>query len=293
MDGDVSRMILTKEEAEKRVVTYTPRDFPMRIGQAAVDFVKFQAAQTNPTFQVDSVVATTTGIAELEKISLAERVEAEALERLKGMQEEAYRQGYDLGRDEGQETAYREKSAELTEKIRRFDHIMASIESLKTDVLKQNEASLVMLIYQIANKLAMTEITAHRELILAVLKMAAQDAQNEESLTIKLSPIDLEFLEEAKGKLGQDFEYMKKAKLEAESEIKPGGCIVATNFGQVDATIEKRLEKVWTALAEKLPKATETFTSTADVGGAATDAAKVAPPEAKDPAAGDDDNGNS
>lgn len=269
----MSNTILSKEDAEKRVVAYTPREFPYTIGPAAVDFVRYQTNEENPSFKIDNVVAATTGIAELEKTALSERVEAEALERLKLMQEEAYRHGYDLGRDEGQETAYLEKSDELSDRLRKMDKIIEGLEQLKMELVRSNEASLVLLIYQIANKLAMTEIADKRELILSVLRAAAQDAQDEESLTIRLAKSDLEFIESNKVRLGQEFEFMKKAKLETADEIREGGCVVVTNFGQVDATIEKRLEKVWTTLAEKLPKTTDvvsTETTPSDESGTGT-----------------------
>jgi flagellar assembly protein FliH len=249
--------ILSKLEADTRVVEYTPREFPHRTSAVAVEFVKYQAGLDNPDFKIDRVVSMTTGIAELEKVSMAERVQIEALERLKQLQEEAYRQGYDLGRDEGQESAYREKNDELSSSLKKIDRAMQAIENLKTELVKQNEASLVTLVYQIASKIAMSELKERPEMILPIILEAAAGAQDEENVVIKLSHADLDFLENAKERLGQDFEFVKRAKLEGSDEIHSGGCIIVTNFGQVDATIEKRLEKVWVSVQQKLPKTSD------------------------------------
>ncbi|CAN5462390.1 hypothetical protein BH10BDE1_BH10BDE1_08210 [soil metagenome] len=254
MAGMNLQKILSKLDADTRVVEYTPREFPNRTSQVAVEFVKYQAGLENTDFKIDKIVSLTTGIAELEKISLAERVEVEALERLKQLQEEAYRQGYDLGRDEGQESAYREKSEELSENLKKIDRAMHTLEVLKTELVKQNEASLVTLVYQIASKVAMAELKEKPELILPVILEAAAGAQDEESIVIRLSHSDLDFLESTKERLGQEFEFIKRAKLEGTNEIQSGGCVIVTNFGQVDATIEKRLEKVWASVQQKLPK---------------------------------------
>lgn len=266
MASVTTQKILSKSEADTRVVEYTPREFPNRMSEAAVEFVKFQSAQENPDFKIDRVVSVTTGISELEKISLSERVETEALERLKAMQEEAYRQGYDLGRDEGRESAYQEKNAELAKALSEVDRVVHTLEILKTELVRQNEASIVTLIYEIASKIAMTEIQANPDLVLPVIQQAAAGAQEEEQILIRLAQSDIDFVEGAKARLGQEFEFIKRAKLEASVDTRPGGCVIITNFGQVDATIEKRLEKVWTSVQQKLPKKTDVIEEPSDDG---------------------------
>lgn len=250
----VTKSILTKDEAESRALEYKPREFPFRPSEAAVEFVRLQTENENAEFQIDHVVSITSGIAELEKHSLSERVETEALERLKTLQEEAYKQGFDLGRDEGQESAYREKNDELAEKLSKLDRIIRSLEGLKTDLVKQNEASLVTLSFEMAKRMALAEISINRETILRALEQAAQGAQDEESMTIRMAESDLTFIEESKARLGKEFEFIKKARLEPAVGMQPGGCVIMTNYGQVDATIEMRLGKLWSSISEILPK---------------------------------------
>jgi flagellar assembly protein FliH len=256
----IGQRILSKSEAESKAVEYSPREIPAKPADAAIEFVRMRTEHENPEFRIDRVVSITSGIDELEKISLSERVESEALERLKSMQEEAYSQGYDLGRDEGQESAYREMSEAISKRIASVDKVVSGFESLKIDLVRQNEASLVSLVYQLATRIAMTEIKSNKETILEVLRQAATEAQGEESFAIRLSTQDLEFIESMKERLAKEFEFIKRAKLEGSDEIQPGGCVIVTNFGQVDATLEKRLEKVWAALSEVRPKTEDVLT---------------------------------
>lgn len=257
-----AQKILSKEEAENRVMEYAPREFPERFSEAAVEFVKFQSGNENPTFKIDRVVSITTGIAEIEKVTLSERVETEALERLKGLQEDAYKQGYDLGRDEGRESAYRETVEDLGARLSRVDSVVGTLEDLKLEMIKQNEISFVKLIFQIASKIAMTEIQEKPELVLNVIQQAVAGSLDEEQITIRLAASDLEFIESTKKDLGQEFQFMKRAKLEASAEIEPGGCLVLTNFGQIDATLKKRFEKVWSEIQQKIPAPSEAIVDT-------------------------------
>lgn len=254
----MAKSILTKEEADKIAVAFTPRKFPLAITAAASDFVALQAQQTEsgfqPSFRIDRIVADQTGVAELERLSIEEKVEREALARLKDLQEEAYQQAYQLGLDEGREQAFQEQKAVLEEKVRHLDEVLNAIIDLKTQLVTFNETHIMKLVYYLARRIALDEIAEKPEVILPVLRQAISGAQADETITVYLSPSDLEFVEQTKEKLGKDFESLKKARLEASEEIQSGGCVVETNYGDVDATVEQRLEKLWTNLAEKLPR---------------------------------------
>jgi flagellar assembly protein FliH len=254
----VAKGVLTKIEAEKIAVNYAPRKFPATIAPVASSFVAYQnsqnAAGATSSFKIDHLVAKQTGIAELERISIEERVEQEALARLKEMQEQTYEQAYQLGFNEGREKAYTEARTELEAKLDHLSKVLGSIEGLKSDLVAFNETHIMHLIFHMARKIAMGEIAENRELILGVVKQAVESAQSDENVTVRVSPEDFAFIEQIKESLGKEHEPVKRAKLEASDEITDGGCIIETNYGDVDATVEQRVEKLWESLVGKLPK---------------------------------------
>ncbi|MEK7355206.1 MAG: FliH/SctL family protein [Bdellovibrionota bacterium] len=254
----MSKQVLTKEEAEKLVVNYTPRKFPAVVSKTASAFVAFQSRHSDDpavaSFRLDKIVAQQTGVAELERLSIEEKVEREALSRLKDLQENAYQQAYQLGLEEGREKAYVESVEHIKNSIGSLQTLLGSIENLKADLVTYNETHIVRLCFYMAKRIAMDEVADRRELILNVVSQAIQNAQSEEELTIRVSPADLQFIEQMKEKLTKEFEPLKRAKLEASDEIRDGGCVVETNYGNVDATVEQRIEKLWDAIAGKLPK---------------------------------------
>jgi flagellar assembly protein FliH len=73
-------------------------------------------------------------------------------------------------------------------------------------------------------------------------------------VTVRVSQSDLDFIESTQAQLGKEFSSLREIKLEANEEITSGGCIIATNYGEVNATLEKRVDKLWLALNEKIPK---------------------------------------
>jgi flagellar assembly protein FliH len=243
-----------KEKVEQVVVKYVPRKFPHTLSPAAEAFHRFQTGSQKNDFRIDKIVAQQTGISELERLSIEEQVEIEALQKIKEIQEGAYQQAYALGLDEGREKSYQENAAVIEERLASLGQVLQSISSLKMDLVTFNEAHILKLIYFMAGQVAMDEIKTRPEIILTVLTKAIENAQSEENVTVRVSPADLQFIQGMIEKNGKDLEVIKKVKLQESENITVGGCIVETNFGVVDATVEQRFSKLWAELSEKLPK---------------------------------------
>lgn len=255
----MAKAIFTKDEADQIAISYSPRKFPFKIQASASEFVAIQNEKAKDgtitsDFRIDKLVAKQTGVAELERISIEEKIELEALARIKIIQEKAFAQAHQLGLEEGREKAFSDYKSVLVEKFSHLDTLVASIETLKSDLLSFNETHILRLVFYMAKRISMSAITEKPELVLEVVRHAIESAQTEERVAIRVSPQDFVFIESVKEKLGKEFEKVKRAKFESSESISSGGCIVQTNYGDVDATIEQRLEKLWGALADKLPK---------------------------------------
>jgi flagellar assembly protein FliH len=248
-----AKAVLDKVDAEKIAVAYSPRRFPATISNVAHDFVAFNSGNSS-SFRIDRLVAEQTGVAELERLSIEEKVEREALLRLKDLQEQAYQQAYQLGLDQGREKAFLDQQTELNEKLLHLEELLNSIDRLKGDLIACNETQIVRLIFYMSKRLVLQEIEVKPELILEVVRQAVMGAQSDEKVTVRVSPSDFTFIESIKEKLGKDFDAVKRAKLDSSEDIMPGGCVVETNYGDVDATIDQRLDKLWSSISEKLPK---------------------------------------
>jgi flagellar assembly protein FliH len=257
----MAKSVFRKDEAESIAVVYNPRKFPAVISSAAHQFVAFQAQKTDetgqPSFRIDRVVAETTGVAELERASIEERVEREALARLKDLQEQAYQKAYQLGLKEGREKAFTEQKMALEERLGSLDTVLKAIESIKSELVAYNEVHMMNLIFQVAKKLLMDEISQRREVVLDVVKRAIESAQSDENVVVRVSHSDFEFVESVREKLGKEFDSLKQVKFESADELTDGGCVVETNYGDVDARVEMRVDKLWAAISEKLPKIKE------------------------------------
>ena len=109
------------------------------------------------------------------------------------------------------------------------------------------------MIFQIAEKIAIREITLSQEPVVALLNSLVTEVQGADAIIVKLSPEDLAFIEGLRLQKVKDVERLENVKLVSSEDIETGGAIIQTNFGEIDATIPERVEKAWAVLTSKLP----------------------------------------
>jgi flagellar assembly protein FliH len=250
----LSKRIINSSETDELVLSYQAQPFSAELSVAAKKFVRKQPISSKG-FEIDPTLAEHTGIAESERQLLEERVEVKALEHLKGIQEEAYKEAYQLGLEEGREKAFQEYKEKFEENFRAWEILLKNIEGMKETLLEQHERSLVQMLFHFASKIARKEIQEQPELIIETLRDCIKRTQGEENLRVVVSPSDLEFLKVAAQRVGRDQNFLKRIQLESSEEIEPGGCVVESNFGQVDATLETRIGKLWELIEGQLPPA--------------------------------------
>jgi len=249
--------VVSSENTAGKVIDFVPRTLERHLSPQAEEYISQQQLKKS-SFKLSHLIAGQVGIAQREKQVLDEEIQKVALEQLKAIQQEAYKEAYDLGLEEGRKTAYEENKGQIEEDLGKLDTLITNISNLKTLLLEQNEAHFLKSIFHIASRLAGFEIEKKDDRILGVLKQVLQSAQTDENVLVRLSEDDFKFIEKFKEVRKKEFDFIKKVKFEASSDIQNGGCVVETNYGTIDANVEERVQKAWSALIENLPIAKDT-----------------------------------
>jgi flagellar assembly protein FliH len=244
--------VLKKEDADKLVFKHNPKFIRGQTSDSAKSFVKMQN-QKGSDFVIAEVVSQQAGITALKAKHLEDQVEETVLERLKEIQEKAYKGAYDLGLVDGNEKAFQEKQQELTSRVEKLVLLCQTMETYLETISKQSEIILMKVLFKIAERLAMRTIELDQEPIVELLKSIVQELQSAQHILVQINPGDLKFIEELKAKNDLHFDILKRVKFEANDQVLSGGCLVETDFGTVDASIEQRVEKAWQAIESKLP----------------------------------------
>ena len=247
-----SKAVLPKIAAKVVVLEYVPNKFDLGTPKQALDYL--EKKKRGADFRLNETIRIQTGVDEIETANEEEKVEARALELLKDIQEPAYKEAYELGLSEGRLEAFTKHSKEIEEKLDETEKMLLSFEEAKKEIINFNEAHMVKLVYQVASKLARVEVEHNDQALIDILRSAITLAQDEENITVRVSPRQFDFVEELKKQTGRSFEFLKKVKVEASPDVSNGGCIVETNYGEVDARVEQRVDSLWATFQENMPK---------------------------------------
>lgn len=162
------------------------------------------------------------------------------------IEDPSYQRGFAEGRQKGfadGETAGFDRSLENLEPVlNSLQEVLLQLENIRQETYQSIEKEVVELALAIARKVICREVEISREVVVCVAREALAKVENPGKIKIKMSPSDLQFINQTKYQLSSLFENMDNVIVEAEDSIQSGGCVIETDLGEIDARIEKQLQ---------------------------------------------------
>jgi flagellar assembly protein FliH len=152
----------------------------------------------------------------------------------------AFENGFHQGEKAGMEMA--EKKAEAI--MRRYGDSLRELGRYKASLYSQVEREVVKLAVEVAKKIVHREIQADPEIIQTLVKVALGRVSERSSVTVRVNPIDCNFLLEKHPGWVQEEGGGHEVTLAADKSVERGGCLVQTDCGDVDARIEEEFREV-------------------------------------------------
>lgn len=245
----LSKNIIEKESADSLAINYKPKSIGSVMSDQALDYANNRDSRGD--FRVDKMVSEYVGIDQIEKESQQREVAAEAIKLSREVQENAYKEAYALGLKEGKEAAFAEEKERIASEMNSFKELIDEIKVIKTDLIKSNEAQIAKLCFYMAKRLLMKEIEVDEEYVKTLIARTVEMVQSEEELTIRVSEKDKIWIEENRETFLKELDLHAGTKIEDDSSVSPGGVIIESNHGVIDATVEQRLEKLEAVLKDQ------------------------------------------
>lgn len=164
--------------------------------------------------------------------ALIAAAEAEA-ERIRS---EAFAAGYADGREQ--------LLAEMTPSVDALNAAVDAVRALEADMADRVEPQAVELAVQVAERVVAGAIEVTPERVLDVVRGALRTLVERERITVLVHPDDLSLVREA----------LPELEAHEERRVTRGGAIVRTALGEVDASIETKLERAREAMLEELSR---------------------------------------
>ena len=168
------------------------------------------------------------------------RMEVEAAQREEAAYAKGFRQGESAGRKAGLQ--------EVSPVLERFRMSISQVEKFRKAIYHNAEQESVALALAVAAKIVGYEVSVNGEVILHTVRQALNKVVDHERIRIKLNPSDLTMLQNHLLLLNDQAQDLERIAFEADERITSGGCLIETNFGDIDAKIESQLKTVEQAL---------------------------------------------
>ncbi len=172
--------------------------------------------------------------------------------------EEGYKEGYEKGYNEGHEKGYKEGfekglkdgDEKVKELIERYKETLEKLNSLREKVYEEAQSEMILIVKEALKKIVSAEIKSSEEFILNVIKETTKNIIDSKKIIIKVSSEDYKFLTSNREKLDSLLSG-KEIEIVEDPGITRGGCLIQTDMGEVDSTVETKLEEVLNILEEK------------------------------------------
>jgi flagellar assembly protein FliH len=169
---------------------------------------------------------------------------AEARAEADQLREAATAEGFAAGRADAV-AALEPALAALTQAI-------ADLEARQADMASALERRAVELGLALATKVVGSALAVSPELVVESVMGALRGIVERERVTVLVNPADLDIVREAMDGLRASLGGIDHCVVEAERRVGRGGCIVRTPVGDIDATVETKLERAGEVVAAAL-----------------------------------------
>lgn len=186
-------------------------------------------------------------IADAKKKAKEEKAETEAqLNALvSDAKEKGYAEGYDLGFAKGE--------AEVNRLIAKLNQMVGAVVGKRKEILEESESQVIDLVLQIANRVVKVISETQKEVILQNVRSALSKVKSRTDLIIRVNLEDLNWVSQKMKEVRGSLEKVKNISVLEDATVDVGGCIVETDFGEIDARISTQLREIETKIREISP----------------------------------------
>jgi flagellar assembly protein FliH len=179
----------------------------------------------------------------------AREMETETQDSIERIRKEAEERGWTEGRDSG----YEEGRAEVERLIGRSQTILERANDKRAEILAETEQEIIDLVLLISRKVIKVISENQKNIIVSNVVQALRKVKDRGNIVIRVNMADLKLTTEHTKNFIQLVEGVKSIQVTEDSSVDEGGCIIETEFGEIDARISSQLAELESKILEISP----------------------------------------
>jgi flagellar assembly protein FliH len=176
-------------------------------------------------------------------------LETETRKTLDDEKKEALAQAREEGRTEG----YADGKTEVDRLIERTHVVLERAQDKRGDILAETEQQIIDLVLLISRKVIKVISENQREVVISNVIQALRKVKDRGNIIIRVNIADIKLTTEHTKDFVKLLEGVKSVQVVEDSSVDPGGCIIETDFGEIDARISSQLAELETKILEISP----------------------------------------
>jgi flagellar assembly protein FliH len=178
----------------------------------------------------------------------AERRLADANAGVEEVREQARREGFEAGREEGIKQRYEEAAPHLE----RLEAILQEISQFRRRVAFYTEKDGVRLALLIAKKVLQAELKINKQAVAKLLASTLARLEGKGTFRVWLNPDDYQFVAAARPSLERYLDEEQALTLRAKPDLRPGNVLIETDREVIDLTFESQFYHLEQQLSQTL-----------------------------------------
>ncbi len=151
---------------------------------------------------------------------------------------------YESGLREGEKRGFQNAAAQLQQASQTLANLVETLNENQQQLIKQSETFCLSLIFAMVEKIVSTMSEQQKELVQVVLMRVLKEAEVAGRVKILVNPRDLASIQEVEGELRQHIPDLKELGVTADESVAAGGCVIETDLGKLDASIDTQLREM-------------------------------------------------
>lgn len=167
----------------------------------------------------------------------AQLIISEAYEDSKKIFKNAQKDGYNDGYSKAQEIGKKEADKIIQEAL----NIKKKVKKEKEKAIKKLEEDIINLVLSSVEKITYSKLDDNPDMILGLIKQGLEKCNYTESLVLRVSPEDYEYVENEKDKILCLTENIDNITVKKDTSLKKGSCQLDTISGTIDSSLSTQL----------------------------------------------------
>jgi flagellar assembly protein FliH len=179
----------------------------------------------------------------------AEELEAEIQGKVDKVEKEAFGKGHAEGREEG----FQEGRQEVERLVDTLQKIISAAIDKRNEIIQESETQVINLVLLISKKVIKVISENQRNVVINNVVQSLRKLKSRGDVVIRVNLADVELTSEHINDFMKMVENVKSVTVLEDSSVDRGGCIIETDFGQIDARISSQLHEIEEKIIELAP----------------------------------------